>query len=36
MAVELHFHLLPGVDDGPRDDEKALALARAAVAEAPA
>jgi protein-tyrosine phosphatase len=33
MAVELHFHLLPGVDDGPRDDEEALALARAAVAD---
>ncbi len=31
--TELHFHLLPGVDDGPRDDHAALALARAAVAD---
>lgn len=29
--TELHFHLLPAVDDGPRDDDAALALARAAV-----
>ena len=29
--VELHFHLLPGVDDGPPDLGVALALARAAV-----
>jgi protein-tyrosine phosphatase len=29
--VELHFHLLPGVDDGPRDLQVALALAREAV-----
>jgi protein-tyrosine phosphatase len=29
--VELHFHLLPGVDDGPRDLGVALALARESV-----
>lgn len=29
--VELHFHLLPGVDDGPPDLAVALALAREAV-----
>src|SRR4051812_50039023 len=29
--VELHFHLLPGLDDGPRDLQVALALAREAV-----
>jgi hypothetical protein len=33
MRVELHFHLLPGVDDGPRDAAEAVALARAAVAD---
>jgi protein-tyrosine phosphatase len=31
-VVDLHFHLLPGVDDGPADPATALALARAAVA----
>jgi protein-tyrosine phosphatase len=31
--VELHFHLLPGVDDGPPDLATALELARAAVAD---
>jgi protein-tyrosine phosphatase len=31
--AELHFHLLPGVDDGPRDLDEALALARLAVAD---
>jgi len=31
--AELHFHLLPGIDDGPRTLEESLALARAAVAE---
>lgn len=29
--VDLHFHLLPGVDDGPATMEHSLALARAAV-----
>lgn len=31
--VELHFHLLPGVDDGPRDLATALELARVAIAD---
>src|ERR687893_377040 len=31
--VDLHFHLLPGVDDGPADMEASLELARAAVAD---
>jgi protein-tyrosine phosphatase len=31
--VELHFHLLPGVDDGPADLATALDLAREAVAD---
>lgn len=31
MRTELHFHLLPAVDDGPRDAREALALARLAV-----
>jgi protein-tyrosine phosphatase len=31
--AELHFHLLPGIDDGPRTLEESLALAEAAVAE---
>jgi protein-tyrosine phosphatase len=31
--VDLHFHLLPGVDDGPADLSASLALARGAVAE---
>jgi protein-tyrosine phosphatase len=30
---ELHFHLLPGVDDGPRTMDEALALARMAAAQ---
>lgn len=30
--IDLHCHLLPGVDDGPADDEQALALAREQVA----
>lgn len=30
--VDLHCHLLPGLDDGPRTVEEAVALARAAVA----
>jgi protein-tyrosine phosphatase len=32
-SADLHFHLLPGVDDGPSDIEQSLDLARAAVAE---
>jgi protein-tyrosine phosphatase len=32
-AVELHFHLLPGVDDGPATMADSLELARAAVAQ---
>jgi protein-tyrosine phosphatase len=31
MRTELHFHLLPAVDDGPPDDPAAVALAMAAV-----
>jgi protein-tyrosine phosphatase len=31
--VDLHFHLLPGVDDGPADMEASLDLARRAVAD---
>ncbi len=31
MRTELHFHLLPGVDDGPTDDHEAIELARMAV-----
>ena len=31
--ADLHFHLLPGVDDGPADMDASLELARAAVAE---
>ena len=31
--ADLHFHLLPGVDDGPADMEASLELARAAVAD---
>jgi protein-tyrosine phosphatase len=31
--VDLHFHLLPGVDDGPHDLSASLDLARAAVGE---
>lgn len=30
-VIDLHFHLLPGIDDGPADDEEMVALARAAV-----
>lgn len=29
--VDIHAHLLPGIDDGPRDLESALSMARAAV-----
>jgi protein-tyrosine phosphatase len=31
--ADLHFHLLPGVDDGPADMDASLDLARAAVAD---
>lgn len=31
--VELHFHLLPGVDDGPASMDESIALARAAAAD---
>jgi protein-tyrosine phosphatase len=31
-VIDLHCHLLPGIDDGPADIEGALALARAAAA----
>ena len=33
MRADLHFHLLPGVDDGPGDMGASLELARRAVAE---
>lgn len=33
MRTELHFHLLPGVDDGPRDHREAIELARLAVTD---
>lgn len=32
-SVDIHFHLLPGVDDGPDDMSETVALARAAVAD---
>jgi protein-tyrosine phosphatase len=31
-VIDLHAHILPGLDDGPRDTAGALAMARAAVA----
>lgn len=31
--IDLHCHLLPGIDDGPRTVEQSLALARAALAD---
>ena len=31
--AELHFHLLPGIDDGPEDLDESIALARLAVAD---
>lgn len=33
MSVELHFHLLPGIDDGPSSIPESVDLAAAAVAE---
>ncbi|HEY1834074.1 MAG TPA: CpsB/CapC family capsule biosynthesis tyrosine phosphatase, partial [Solirubrobacteraceae bacterium] len=30
--IDLHFHLLPGIDDGPDSVEESVALARAAAA----
>ena len=33
MFVDLHFHCLPGIDDGPRDWDAAVALCRAAAAD---
>jgi protein-tyrosine phosphatase len=33
LRAELHFHLLPGVDDGPVDLDEAVELARLAVAD---
>jgi protein-tyrosine phosphatase len=32
-VIDLHVHVLPGIDDGPADDGGALALARAATAQ---
>ena len=32
-VIDLHCHLLPGIDDGPSTTEEALALARAFLAE---
>jgi len=32
-TADLHFHLLPGMDDGPRDLSDSMELARAAVAQ---
>jgi protein-tyrosine phosphatase len=32
MTIDLHFHLLPGLDDGPATTDAAVELARAAVA----
>ncbi len=31
--IDVHFHCLPGIDDGPRDWDEAVALCRAAAAE---
>ncbi len=33
MSVDIHFHILPAVDDGPGDIEESLELARLAVAD---
>jgi protein-tyrosine phosphatase len=32
-VIDLHVHILPGIDDGPADAEEALELARASVAD---
>jgi protein-tyrosine phosphatase len=32
-VIDLHFHILPGIDDGPPDLDQSLALARAAQAD---
>jgi protein-tyrosine phosphatase len=32
-VIDLHFHLLPGIDDGPPDLDAAVALARAAASD---
>jgi protein-tyrosine phosphatase len=32
-VIDLHAHILPGLDDGPQDWEEALAMARAAAAD---
>jgi protein-tyrosine phosphatase len=31
--IDIHFHCLPGIDDGPRDWEEAIALCKAAAAD---
>ncbi|MEP7085599.1 MAG: CpsB/CapC family capsule biosynthesis tyrosine phosphatase, partial [Betaproteobacteria bacterium] len=31
--IDLHCHMLPGIDDGAPDQETALAMARIAVAD---
>ena len=33
MLIDLHHHLLPGIDDGPSKDEESLDMARIAVSE---
>jgi tyrosine-protein phosphatase YwqE len=33
VSADIHFHLLPGVDDGPADMDETLELARMASAE---
>jgi protein-tyrosine phosphatase len=32
-VIDIHFHCLPGIDDGPRDWDQAVALCRAAAAD---
>jgi protein-tyrosine phosphatase len=31
--VDLHCHILPGIDDGAKDPEESLAMAESAIAE---